>query len=286
MMSDFVLTSNSDDTLYGRIAADDFKDINSYSQKFDNLSQDMPSTPILAEESVKPVIGNFRLGEVVTPEQKTKQAELDTLETATLAAHRGENSKSPLVQMALAGATRSNDMQAVNQVLNSSETTFDEEEAIDALNKQIEIELQEQGIAIAEVLFGDYNPGDKLPVTYYQSEKDLPPIGDYDITKGRTYWFFEKEVLFPFGHGLSYTTFEYSKLSTDRESFSTSSNSVLVSVEIKNTGPVKGDEVVQLYLKDVQASVPVPQLQLQGFGRFRLAPGELRRPPDRKRCCG
>ena len=129
MMSDFVLTSNSDDTLYGRIAADDFKDINSYTQKFDKISQDMPSTPIFAEESVKPVIGNFRSGED-TAAMKKKQVELDTLENATLAAHGGENPKDPLVQMALAGATRSNDMQAVNQVLSSSETNFDDEKAL------------------------------------------------------------------------------------------------------------------------------------------------------------
>ena len=76
---------------------------------------------------------------------------------------------------------------------------------------------QEQGHAIADVLFGDYNPGGKLPVSYYKSEDDLPPIGDYDITKGRTYWFFDKEVLYPFGYGLSYTSFEFANLKIDRQ---------------------------------------------------------------------
>ena len=176
MMSDFVLTSNSDDTLYGRIAADDFKDINSYSQKFDNLSQDMPSTPILAEESVKPVIGNFRLGEVVTPEQKTKQAELDTLETATLATHRGENSKSPLVQMALAGATRSNDMQAVNQVLNSSETTFDEEEALKKVASRVQTD-DEKDQSVNKMILDERN---KVVAAEFAKEHQLinPATGD------------------------------------------------------------------------------------------------------------
>ncbi len=133
---------------------------------------------------------------------------------------------------------------------------------------------QEQGLAIAEVLFGDYNPGGKLPVTYYQSEENLPPIEDYDITKGRTYWFFDREVLFPFGHGLSYTSFEYSKLGLDLESSSISSPSVKVSVEIKNMGPVQGDEVVQLYLKDIQSDEVQASKKLRDFKRVSLNPGE------------
>lgn len=133
---------------------------------------------------------------------------------------------------------------------------------------------QEQGIAIAEVLFGDYNPGGKLPVTYYQSEKDLPPIDDYDITKGRTYWFFDKEVLFPFGHGLSYTSFEYGKLETEQDSPGASSPAVNVSVEIRNTGSLKGDEVVQLYLRDVQSEETQAVKKLRAFKRVSLEAGE------------
>lgn len=135
---------------------------------------------------------------------------------------------------------------------------------------------QEQGVAIADVLFGDYNPGGKLPVTYYKSEKDLPPIEDYDITKGRTYWFFEKDVLFPFGHGLSYTTFDYGNLHADQTSFSTSSPALSVSVEIRNTGPVKGDEVVQLYLKDLESEEVQALKKLRDFNRVSLDPGESR----------
>ena len=135
---------------------------------------------------------------------------------------------------------------------------------------------QEQGLAIAEVLFGDYNPGGKLPVSYYKSEDDLPHIGDYDITKGRTYWFFEKEVLFPFGYGLSYTSFEYSKLTSGQASISASSPSVSLSMEIKNTGSIKGDEVVQLYLKDIQSDEVQALKKLRDFKRVSLNPGESR----------
>ena len=133
---------------------------------------------------------------------------------------------------------------------------------------------QEQGLATADVLAGDYNPGGKLPVTYYKSEQDLPPIGDYDITKGRTYWFFNKEVLFPFGHGLSYTNFEFSNLVTDRNSFPASSPAVSVSVQVRNTGSMIGDEVVQLYLKDVQSEEIQAKKKLRDFKRVSLESGE------------
>jgi beta-glucosidase len=135
---------------------------------------------------------------------------------------------------------------------------------------------QEQGLAIADVLFGDYNPGGKLPVSYYKSEDDLPPIGDYDITKGRTYWFFEKEVLFPFGHGLSYTTFEFNRLSLDREAISASSPSLSLSLDVKNTGSLNGDEVVQVYVKDKNSDEIQALKKLREFRRISLTPGESR----------
>lgn len=96
---------------------------------------------------------------------------------------------------------------------------------------------QSAGEAIADVLFGDYNPGGKLPVTFYKSVNDLPPFESYDM-KGRTYRYFEGEPLYPFGYGLSYTTFEYSDLKVEGEN---------VNVVVKNAGPLDGDEVVQLY---------------------------------------
>jgi beta-glucosidase len=131
---------------------------------------------------------------------------------------------------------------------------------------------QAGGTAVAEALFGLTNPGGRLPVTFYRSVEELPPFDDYSM-ENRTYRFFAGRPLYPFGYGLSYTTFAYSNLQILPE-VACLGESVSVQVEVQNTGQCLGDEVVQLYLKDVEASWPVPQLQLQGFARFRLAPGE------------
>ncbi len=133
---------------------------------------------------------------------------------------------------------------------------------------------QAGGDAIADVLFGDYNPGGRLPVTFYRSVDDLPPIEDYKM-EGRTYRYFQGEALFPFGYGLSYTTFEYSNLQLSAKSI-TPDDTVIISVDVQNAGRRAGDEVVQLYVTDVAASVPVPIRQLQGFERIHLAPGETK----------
>ncbi len=128
---------------------------------------------------------------------------------------------------------------------------------------------QEGGTALADVLFGDYNPGGKLPVTFYKSTGDLPDFEDYRMDN-RTYRFFTGEPLFPFGHGLSYTTFEYSDLTVGEPV----QGVVEASVCVKNSGKRSGDEVVQLYLTDVEASVRVPIRDLRGFKRVHLLPGE------------
>ena len=136
---------------------------------------------------------------------------------------------------------------------------------------------QEQGHAIADVLFGDYNPGGRLPVTYYKTEDHLPHIGDYDITKGRTYWFFDKEPLYPFGYGLSYTTFKYSNLTVNAKEFSNAKDmEILVSLDVSNTGQVGGDEVVQIYVKDIESSVIQPEKELREFKRISIAAGETK----------
>jgi len=136
---------------------------------------------------------------------------------------------------------------------------------------------QAGGAAIADVLFGDYNPGGKLPVTFYKSVNDLPELGDYDITKGRTYWFYKGDALYPFGHGLSYTTFEYKNLSISKKSFNPDKeNKITVSVDVQNTGRVKGDEVVQLYVKDLESSVIQPVKKLRGFKRITLDKGQTK----------
>ena len=131
---------------------------------------------------------------------------------------------------------------------------------------------QEAGNAIADVLFGDYNPGGRLPVTFYKSIDQLPPFEDYRMA-GRTYRYNKKSPLYPFGHGLSYTRFTYSILALDKRRVR-AGDSVHVSVTVKNSGQVDGDEVVQLYLTDEDASVPVPLRSLQGFRRLPLAAGQ------------
>jgi beta-glucosidase len=131
---------------------------------------------------------------------------------------------------------------------------------------------QAGGTAVAEAIFGLTNPGGRLPVTFYRSASDLPPFDDYSM-ENRTYRYFTDQPLYPFGYGLSYTTFTYRDLQIVPEVIS-AGESVSVQVQVENSGQYLGDEVVQLYLKDVKASLPVPQLQLQGFTRIRLAPGE------------
>lgn len=134
---------------------------------------------------------------------------------------------------------------------------------------------QSQGTAIADVLFGDYNPGGKLPVTFYKSENELPPLGDYDITKDRTYWFHEGEVAYPFGYGLSYTTFDIRNLQLNETTFNISENaSFSIQVEVENKGDIPGDEVVQVYLKDLDSTYPQPLKKLRRFQRIKLEPGE------------
>jgi beta-glucosidase len=131
---------------------------------------------------------------------------------------------------------------------------------------------QAGGTAVAEALFGLTNPGGRLPVTFYQSVDDLPPFEDYAM-ENRTYRYFSGRPLYAFGFGLSYTTFAYRHLQITPSSLKAGAP-VSVQVEVENTGARAGDEVVQLYLKDLEATQPVPRLQLQGFRRLRLAPGE------------
>ena len=130
---------------------------------------------------------------------------------------------------------------------------------------------QQGGNAVADVLFGDYNPAGRLPVTYYKSVDQLPPFEDYDM-KGKTYRFFTQEPLYPFGYGLSYTTFTYSNLSVPEKSMA--GDQVTVKVMVTNSGKTAGEEVVQLYLTDEKASTPRPVRQLEGFRRILLQPGE------------
>ena len=130
---------------------------------------------------------------------------------------------------------------------------------------------QEGGHAVADVLFGDYNPAGRLPVTYYKSVDQLPPFDEYDMEE-RTYKYFTGEPLYPFGYGLSYTNFTYSDLEVPAQA--RTGENIVAKVKITNSGEMAGDEVVQLYLKDEEASTPRPAVQLIGFKRINLEPGD------------
>jgi beta-glucosidase len=127
------------------------------------------------------------------------------------------------------------------------------------------------GDAVADVLFGDFSPAGRLPITFPVSYDQLPPFEDYAL-KGRTYRFLEQPPQYRFGYGLSYTRFEYRKLTLDRNTIGPG-QSVKVSVEVRNAGLRAGDEVVQLYVSDLEASVPIPRQHLEGFRRIHLKPG-------------
>ena len=131
---------------------------------------------------------------------------------------------------------------------------------------------QAAGTAIADVLFGDYNPAGRLPVTFYRGVDDLPPFGDYAMA-GRTYRFFEGAPLYPFGHGLSYTTFAYADLRTSAASLA-DGDTAIVRVDVTNTGPRAGDEVVQLYVRYPTGPIERPRQELRGFRRVHIEPGE------------
>ncbi len=132
----------------------------------------------------------------------------------------------------------------------------------------------EQGAnAIADVVFGNVNPGGKLPYTVYASEAQVPSQNEYDVTKGFTYMYINGKPLFPFGHGLSYTTFSYSNLKFSARQIP-ASGVVTVTATVTNTGKRAGDEVVQLYVHDVVSSVKRPQKELRGFKRITLQAGE------------
>jgi beta-glucosidase len=130
---------------------------------------------------------------------------------------------------------------------------------------------QQGGNAVADVIFGDYDPAGRLPVTYYKSIDQIPAFENYDMA-GKTYRFFSQEPLYPFGYGLSYTTFSYSSFTMPEKTVA--GEKVSIKVTVTNTGKVGGDEVVQLYLTDEKASTARPICQLEGFSRINLKPGE------------
>jgi len=134
---------------------------------------------------------------------------------------------------------------------------------------------QDEGTALAKVLFGNYNPGGHLVTTWPKSVDQLPAMMDYDIRHGRTYMYFKGEPLYPFGYGLSYTTFSYANLKASSAELR-SDGTITVSVDVTNTGSRTGDEVVQLYVKHLKSKVERPVEELKGFQRVSLEPNETK----------
>ena len=141
---------------------------------------------------------------------------------------------------------------------------------------------QAQGTAMAKILFGEVNPGGKLSISWYKSVRDLPGFNDYtlrggDGKTGRTYWYFNKDVSYEFGYGLSYTTFVYSDFEISRKSI-TPNDKVTVTFDIKNTGKVDGDEIAQIYVRTPEspASLQRPIKRLMGFKRIAIPAGQTK----------
>ncbi|MCR8556508.1 glycoside hydrolase family 3 C-terminal domain-containing protein [Mucilaginibacter sp. BJC16-A38] len=132
---------------------------------------------------------------------------------------------------------------------------------------------QAAGTAVADVLFGDYNPAGRLPVTFYKSDDDLPDFTDYSMNN-RTYRYFKGTPLYGFGYGLSYTTFKYDHLVMP--TVVKPGKAIPISLRITNTGPMAGDEVVQIYVKHENQRIKVPLKALKGFTRLFLKAGERR----------
>jgi beta-glucosidase len=134
---------------------------------------------------------------------------------------------------------------------------------------------QEEGHGLADVLFGDYSPGGRLTQTWPMSDAQLLPIMDYNLLHGRTYLFSKDKPLYPFGFGLSYTTFAYEGITLSSQSM-TGDGSIRLTVKVRNAGRRAGDEVVQMYVQHLGSAVARPQLELKGFRRVRIEAGTER----------
>jgi beta-glucosidase len=136
-------------------------------------------------------------------------------------------------------------------------------------------DAQEEGTAIADALFGDINPAGRLVQTWPKSLDQVPPMMDYNIRNGRTYMYFKGEPLYPFGYGLSYTTFKYSDLKLSAARLS-KTGSLTVSVNVKNAGARTGDEVVELYVSHLNSKLERAKKELRGFQRLTLQPNQTK----------
>ena len=132
---------------------------------------------------------------------------------------------------------------------------------------------EEGGTAFADLLFGRISPSGHTPLTFVKSLDQLPPFDDYSM-KGRTYRYMDSDVLYPFGYGLSYTTFDYSNLVCPE--YVKAGEELKIKVDVKNTGKMQSDEVVQMYITDMESTVDTPVRQLCAFKRINLKPGETK----------
>jgi beta-glucosidase len=178
----------------------------------------------------------------------------------------------PATQQSLVRALSALGKPMVLVLLNGSALNFDDE----SFEAVVECWYpgEQGGNAVADVLFGDYNPAGRLPITFYRSVSDLPPFEDYSM-HGRTYRYYRGKPLFPFGYGMSFTTFVYSGIRVDHANFS-ADDTATVMVNVKNSGQTDGDEVVQLYVKEISARGDQPLRSLKGFAREHFRAGEAR----------
>lgn len=159
---------------------------------------------------------------------------------------------------------------------NGSPLSIPKEEALADAVLEVWYPGEEGGSAVADILFGNYNPSGRLPVTVVKSAEDLPPFESYDM-KGRTYRFSEKEPMYPFGYGLSYTEFSYRPVGIPQKI--SVGQDIYFETVVKNTGMRSGETVVQVYIHDEEASVEVPKRQLVFFKRVMLESGEEKSVP-------
>jgi beta-glucosidase len=132
---------------------------------------------------------------------------------------------------------------------------------------------EEEGHGLSDVLFGDYSPAGRLNQTWPMGDEQLPPMMDYNIRNGRTYMYAKAKPLYAFGYGLSYTSFAYESLTLSAPSVN-ADGKVEVTAKLKNTGTRASDEVVQMYVQHLGSAVERPQLELKGFERVHIEPGE------------
>jgi beta-glucosidase len=132
---------------------------------------------------------------------------------------------------------------------------------------------QEMGNALADVIFGDYNPAGRLVQTWPKSLEQVPDLMDYNIRNGRTYMYFQGEPLYPFGFGLSYTNFEYSNLNLSPVKIK-EDDTITVTFDVRNSGNRDGEEVAQLYVEHIDSLVERPGKELKGFKRVMVKAGE------------